>query len=142
MIVSAKRRLKTELNMNIQVEVSPGELFDKITILEIKIERISDAGKLSNLKKEYAILSKVCQDKIQPSEELDMLVSELKSLNENLWTVEDDIRDCERRKDFGDEFIELARTIYRTNDRRATTKRKINELLNSDIFEEKSYQEY
>lgn len=128
--------------MNIRVEISPGELFDKITILEIKLERISDEGKLSNLKKEYAILSKVRQEEFESSEQLDGLVAELKSLNERLWTIEDEIRDCERQKDFGDKFIELARGIYITNDRRASNKREINELLNSNIFEEKSYQEY
>jgi hypothetical protein len=128
--------------MNIRVEISPGELFDKITILEIKLERISEEGKLSNLKKEYEILSKVRQEGIESSEQLDGLVAELKSLNEKLWTIEDEIRDCERQKDFGDKFIELARAIYITNDRRASNKRAINELLNSNIFEEKSYQEY
>lgn len=128
--------------MDIQVEVSPGELFDKITILEIKLERISDKGKLINLKKEYEILTKVRKEKIHSSDQLERLVAELKSMNERLWTVEDEIRDCERQKDFGKEFIAFARTIYKTNDRRASIKREINELLNSNIFEEKSYRKY
>ena len=126
----------------IMVEVAPGELIDKITILQIKTERIDDADKVKNVRIELEVLETARDSVIQSSVELDRLTAELKSVNEALWVIEDDIRDCERDKDFGPKFIELARSVYRTNDRRAAAKREINELLGSKIIEEKSYADY
>ena len=126
----------------LQVEVSPGELIDKITILEIKAERISDPEKLANVHRELRSLSATRKEALDPSPELDEFTAELRRINEQLWEIEDDIRDCERNGDFGERFIELARAVYRTNDRRAAAKRKINELLGSELVEEKDYADY
>jgi len=126
---------------SVLVEVSPGELIDKITILEIKLARLSDAGALGNVRREYDSLERE-RARLPGSPELGRLTAELKAVNEALWTIEDDIRDCERAKDFGAKFVELARSVYRSNDRRAALKREINVLLGSSIIEEKSYAEY
>ncbi len=127
---------------NISVEVSPGELIDKITILEIKSERIKDVEKLKNVRMELATLV-ACRDlAIEASPELAELTIELKQVNESLWQIEDQIRECERHRDFGPKFIELARSVYKSNDRRSALKRQINELLGSRLIEEKSYSEY
>jgi hypothetical protein len=127
---------------NISVEVSPGELIDKITILEIKSERMTDSDKLKNVRTELATLI-ACRDlAIVQSPELIDLSVQLKQVNESLWKIEDDIRDCERQRDFGSQFVELARSVYKSNDRRAALKRQINDLLGSRIIEEKSYAEY
>ncbi|MFQ5598170.1 MAG: DUF6165 family protein [Nitrospiria bacterium] len=128
--------------MQILAEISPGELFDKITILEIKAKKISEGRKRTNVEKELRILTEIRHRNIDISIELAPLIEELKTVNEKLWTIEDDIRDCERRKDFDQAFVELARSVYLSNDRRAGIKKKINELLNSNLFEEKSYQAY
>ena len=128
--------------MPVMIAISPGELIDKITILEIKIARISDASKLANVRHEFETLIKMCDEQIEPSDRLAALTAELKTINTELWDIEDDIRDLERAKDFGAEFIRLARAVYQTNDRRATTKRLINDVLNSDLVEEKSYAAY
>lgn len=127
---------------NISVEVSPGELIDKITILEIKSERMTDSEKLKNVRTELATLI-ACRDLvIEPSDKLLALSGQLKQVNESLWKIEDDIRDCERQRDFGPQFVELARSVYKSNDHRAALKRQINDLLGSRIIEEKSYAEY
>jgi hypothetical protein len=126
----------------ILVEVAPGELIDKITILQIKTERIQDPDKLLNVRRELAVLERARGDAVEASSELDRLVAELKRVNESLWLIEDDIRECERQQEFGTKFIELARSVYRSNDRRAALKRQINELLGSPLIEEKSYSEY
>ncbi len=130
------------MKTSISVEVSPGELIDKITILEIKLERIEDADKLANVKLDWETLSAARDAAIEPSGELERLSAELKQANERLWEIEDDIRDRERNKDFGDAFVELARGVYKTNDKRAALKREINELLGSSLIEEKSYAAY
>lgn len=130
------------MKTSISVEVSPGELIDKITILEIKLERIEDADKLANVKLDWETLSAARDAAIKPSGELERLSAELKQANERLWRIEDDIRDRERNKDFGDAFVELARGVYKTNDKRAALKREINELLGSSLIEEKSYASY
>ena len=130
------------LKTSISVEISPGELIDKITILEIKLERIEDADKLANVKLEWETLSAARDAAIEPSGEPERLSRELKEANERLWEIEDDIRDRERNKDFGDAFVELARDVYETNDTRAALKREINELLGSSLIEEKSYAAY
>jgi hypothetical protein len=126
----------------IEVPVSAGELVDKVTILEIKSERIADPAKLTNVRRELAGLSAITDPLLKANAGLAPLKASLRRINETLWQIEDDIRDCERAKDFGAKFIELARAVYRTNDQRAVAKRKIDELLGSDILEEKSYQAY
>ncbi|KZD12119.1 DUF6165 family protein [Oceanibaculum pacificum] len=132
--------------MAIQVPVSWGELMDKISILAIKSERIDDAAKLANVRAELDALSQV-RDANLPADKatlaaLDRLMAGIKGVNEALWEIEDDIRDCERAKDFGDRFVTLARAVYKTNDKRAELKREINTLLGSALVEEKSYKPY
>jgi hypothetical protein len=124
------------------IEVSPAELIDKITILEIKGERITDAAKLVHVRAELTSLRREGDQVLEPSEELGLLTAELREVNESLWQIEDDIRLCERNADFGPRFITLARSVYQQNDRRALLKRQINELLRSDLMEEKSYPAY
>jgi hypothetical protein len=126
----------------IQAEISPGELIDKITILEIKADRIRDAGKLRNVQLELAVLTQTRDDAIRSTADLDALTVRLKTVNGAIWQIEDEIRDCERNQDFGPKFIELARGVYRNNDQRADLKRAINHLLGSRLVEEKSYAEY
>lgn len=127
--------------MSILVEVSAGELLDKITILVIKLEKISDPAKLVNIRKEYEMLMGVYHQ-IPESDDLLALKDELAGINLELWAIEDEVRDCERKEDFGEEFVRLARSVYRANDRRSVTKRKINDLLKSSLVEEKSYRAY
>ena len=124
------------------VDVSVGELIDKITILEIKAERLGDPAQVNNVRNELEILLAARDAALPPSTELNELSLSLKRINEQLWGIEDDIRDRERAKDFGERFIELARSVYVCNDERATLKRRINELLGSRIVEEKSYAPY
>jgi hypothetical protein len=124
---------------SVSVSVAPGELIDKITILEIKAERISDDEKRANVRVELAALIESRDRAIVGSDELEALASELRSVNETLWEVEDAIRDCEREGDFGERFVTLARSVYQTNDLRAELKRRINLLLGSALLEEKSY---
>ena len=126
----------------VTIEIAPGELIDKITILEIKTENITDPEKLRNVRIELETLEKSRDAAIAPSTEMDRLTVALKGVNQELWTIEDDIRDCERAGDFGSTFVELARAVYKTNDRRAALKREINVLLGSVLIEEKSYQPY
>ena len=126
----------------ILIPISPGELLDKITILQIKSERISDATKVANVRTELGMLEQVWSDNVEDDEQIRALSRELKSINEALWEIEDDIRDEERNRRFGDRFIELARAVYVTNDERANAKKKVNLHLNSSIVEEKSYQDY
>ena len=126
----------------VRVEVSPGEMIDKITILEIKTARIDDPAKVKNVGYELGILEAVRNAEIPASPELDRLTADLRTVNARLWDIEDKIRDCERNKNFGDRFIELARAVYHTNDRRAEIKKTINEMLGARIVEEKSYNSY
>lgn len=126
----------------ITVEIAPGELLDKLTILEIKQERISDAAKLANVRTELATLVAARDRAIRPAAALDSLTAELKRVNEALWEIEDEIRVCERQADFGPRFVELARSVYHQNDLRAAVKRRINDLLGSRLIEEKSYAPY
>jgi hypothetical protein len=126
----------------ILIPISPGELLDKITILQIKAERIADPVKVANVKTELDMLSKVWSETVEVDAEITALTTELKSVNEALWEIEDDIRDEERGRRFGERFIELARAVYVTNDERANAKKKVNLHLNSTIVEEKSYQDY
>ena len=126
----------------ILIPISPGELLDKITILEIKSERIESAEKKANVNNELGMLNKVWADAVTQDADIASMRAELKDINETLWDIEDDIRDEERAKRFSEKFIELARSVYVTNDLRADVKKRINLHLNSDIVEEKSYQDY
>ncbi|MGD8310314.1 MAG: DUF6165 family protein [Chromatiales bacterium] len=130
------------MTQSILVEIAPGELIDKITILEIKDERIADDAKRANVRVELATLAEARTAAIPADGEIDRLTAELKSVNEALWEIEDGIRDCDRAGDFGPRFVELARAVYRTNDRRAELKKAINLHLGSRLVEEKSYQPY
>ena len=127
---------------NIKVPVSPGEVLDKITILEIKSERISDPEKVANVRVELALLQDTWTEFIRDDEVIRDLHAQLKEVNEALWEIEDDIRDKERAKEFDERFIELARAVYVTNDRRSQVKKELNLHLGSEIVEEKSYQDY
>lgn len=122
----------------IHIEISPGELVDRTTILRLKSARIADPLKLAIVEVELARHEDLVGT-LMPDTALRPLVDRLLSLNAQLWEIEDDIRGCERVKDFGPKFISLARAIYRTNDERAATKREIDQLLGSSISEVKSY---
>ena len=126
----------------ISVPIAPGELIDKITILEIKSERITDRDKLANVRHELDLLETTWRESSHGDQDISPQRAELKRINEALWEIEDDIRICESQGDFGEKFIELARSVYITNDQRAKVKREINTLLGSAIFEEKSYADY
>lgn len=126
----------------IQIQVSAGELLDKITILEIKNERISDPKKLTNVRKELASLEAENPFDLNNWTELSALLEELRMVNRNLWDIEDQIRRCENISDFGDTFVQLARSVYIQNDARAYIKKRINILTKSNLTEEKSYTPY
>ena len=126
----------------ILVPVAPGEMLDKITILEIKSERIEDTSKLANINKELNILKKTWADSSASQTDITALMAELKSINEELWVIEDRIRIKESEAAFDDEFIELARSVYVVNDKRANVKRQLNQALGSNLIEEKSYADY
>jgi hypothetical protein len=126
----------------VETPVAIGELIDKITILEIKVERLTDAAKRKNVVAELSVLRARRDQAVPQSPQLDALGAQLKAVNERIWELEDSIRDCERRADFGPDFVAVARSIYRTNDERAAVKRQINVALGSDLIEEKSYAAY
>jgi hypothetical protein len=126
----------------ISVEIAPGELIDKITILEIKSERISDAAERHHVGTELALWVGARDRAMPDSVKLARSAAELKEVNEALWGIEDEIRLCERGEDFGPRLIALARSVYRSDDRRAALKRQINELLGSRLIEAKSYASY
>lgn len=128
--------------MTISVPVSVGEVIDKLTILQIKNEKIADHSKLANIQHELNALNTAISSLAFDGPVLAALQLELRGVNEELWRIEDAIRECEHRRDFGTEFIELARSVYKMNDRRAEVKRRINELTGSSLIEEKSYKEY
>ena len=126
---------------NMNIEVSHGEIVDKLTILQIKKENITDPIKLDNIVKEYDYLLSVVENDLGISTESPEYL-ELLSINNELWVIEDDIRDKERVKEFDDDFIKLARAVYYTNDVRAKIKKEINLKYSSGFIEEKSYQSY
>lgn len=126
----------------IKVPVSFGEVLDKITILEIKSERINDEAKLKNVRLELDELSETWNEAVKDPAAIAELRDQLKSVNEALWEIEDDIRDQEAAQDFGPRFIELARAVYVTNDKRAAIKKEVNLALGSRFVEEKSYKDY
>jgi hypothetical protein len=124
--------------MPLLVPLSVGELFDKISILEIKATELADPAKRANVLRELDALDAV-RAQVEPVAALEALTAELEAVNRRLWAIEDDLRRHERDGQFDDRFIELARSVYRNNDRRAALKRQINELTSSDLIEEKSY---
>lgn len=128
--------------MELLAPISPGELLDKLTILEIKMERIEDAQKLRHVSYEFDVLGTLWAEAALDSPKLQDLRAKLKTINESLWEIEDDIRILESQSDFGERFIALARLVYLTNDRRASVKKEINQYLGSDLVEEKSYADY
>ena len=128
--------------MSIMAPISAGELVDKITILRNKADRIGDPAKEANVRKELAMLEALADEALPKTPEIERLTAELSQVNIALWDIEDGKRDCERRGDFGERFVELARSVYVENDRRAAIKRAINEAAGSDIVEEKSYRSY
>ena len=125
-----------------QVPISWGELFDKITILQIKLENLTSKNALENVEQELKKLQSILTQNGPKTMETIQLEGELRQINQQLWGIEDKIRDKERANSFDDEFIQLARSVYITNDERSRIKRKINELLGSELVEEKSYAEY
>lgn len=122
-----------------KIEVSNGEIADKLTIIEIKLKHIKEEAKLKNLRNEYEVLDAAVSKIIKKDHELYIA---LLNINQELWNIEDDIRDLERDKDFGESFVKTARAVYFTNDKRSEIKRQINELTGSNLVEEKSYQKY
>ena len=126
----------------VRVPVSFGELIDKLTILEIKLERFADPGKRANVEQEYQALSATWNQVPQSRRDITGLRAELKAVNERLWQIEDAVRGHEAGDEFGPEFIELARSVYLNNDERARLKRQINLALGSALVEEKSYADY
>ena len=122
--------------------ISWGELFDKITILQIKLEKLTSKNALNNVGREFKQLQSILIKYFPNSIEAKQLEEELKQINQQLWDIEDNIRDKERKRSFDDEFIQLARSVYITNDERSRIKKRINETFGSDLIEEKSYSEY
>ena len=131
-----------KITKKIYSELSAGELFDKISILEIKKNKIIDKGKRNIVLKELSSLQETASENIKKSKSITKLYKKLKFVNLKLWKIEDDIRDCERKRNFGDKFIKLARAVYFTNDERSLVKNKINKLTKSNISEVKSYKKY
>ena len=132
----------TNKSKKILTEISPGELLDKISILEIKLDQITDKNSLEEVKKEYKILKETQNSSIELTGKIKELFNSIKEVNLALWRVEDDVRLCEKNKDFGKNFIELARGVYLNNDKRHKIKSEINQLLMSNIKEVKEYAQY
>ena len=128
--------------MKVNIPVSLGELLDKISILEIKNEKILNESKLKNIKKELIGLKNVLEELNINLSEIDELYKDLFKINLTLWEIEDSIRILEKNEDFGKQFVELARSVYITNDKRFEVKNEINKLFNSEYVEEKSYEDY
>ena len=126
----------------ILAEISAGEFLDKLSILEIKLNKIKDLISLNEVKKEYEILNETKNKNINFSKEIEILYKDLKEINEKLWKIEDEIRLCEKNSDFKDKFIQLSRDVYFTNDKRSKTKSEINKILGSNIKEVKQYTQY
>ena len=126
----------------ILAEISAGEFLDKLSILEIKLNKIKNLISLNEVKKEYEILNETKNKNINFSKEIEILYKDLKETNEKLWKFEDEIRLCEKNSDFKDKFIQLSRDVYFTNDKRSKTKSEINKILGSNIKEVKQYTQY
>jgi len=132
----------TNRSTKVLSEISPGELLDKISILEIKLEKIKDKNSQEKIKIEYKILKKIQNSSIEMSDKIKDLYRSVSDVNIKLWDIEDKLRICEQNKDFGKNFIELARGVYFNNDKRAKLKNEINEILKSNIREIKQYVDY
>ena len=126
----------------ILTEISAGELLDKLSILEIKLNKIKNPSLLYDIKKEYDTLNKAKNNNINSSNEIDILYKNLKEINEKLWKIENEKRLCEKNSDFNDKFVQLARDVYIVNDKRSKIKLEINKILNSNIKEVKQYTQY
>ena len=132
----------TNKSKKILSEISAGELLDKISILEIKLEKIEDKNNREEIKKEYKILKEIQNSSIKFDDKIKELFNSIKVINIKLWNVEDELRVCEKNKNFGKNFIELAREVYFNNDKRSKTKSEINKILGSNIREIKQYVNY
>ena len=132
----------TKKSKKILTEISAGELLDKISILEIKLEKIKDKENLQEINKEYKSLNVSKKSHLKVTPDIQNLISQLKDVNMKLWSIEDEKRICEKNKDFSEKFIELARNVYINNDKRAKIKSEINKLLGSNIKEVKKYANY
>ena len=132
----------TNKSNKIMTEISAGELFDKISILEIKIDKIQDKESLVEVHKEYSSLKETQNLNVKLTPALKNLINELKEINLKLWDIEDGKRACEKNKDFGEAFIDLSRSVYLNNDKRAKIKSEINKILGSNIKEIKKYANY
>ena len=132
----------TNKSTRVLSEISPGELLDKISILEIKLEKVKDKDRQKRIKNEYDILKKVQNSSIEMSDKIKDLYRAVSNVNIKLWDIEDKIRICEQNKNFGENFIELARGVYFNNDKRAKLKNEINEILKSNIREIKQFVDY
>ena len=132
----------TNKSKKILSEVSAGELFDKISILEIKLDKVKDKSSQEEIAKEYKSLKEAKNLNIKSTEKIEDLFKKIKEVNLKLWNIEDKIRICEKNKDFGETFIDLARGVYLNNDKRAKIKSTINERLGSNIKEIKQYVKY
>ena len=128
--------------MSVEITVPYGELFDKISILEIKKSKVVNADQRINIENELNVLNRVRATIVPDNFKIDDLIEGLTDVNKRLWNIEDQLRDCERLQDFSETFIELARSVYRLNDRRAELKRELNSRLGSELVEEKIYNEY
>jgi len=128
--------------MNITIEISIGEFLDKLSILKIKLEKISGVDKKKNVAKEHDLYAEKIKMIGSPETEIEMFLEKLKDINLTLWEIEDLIRSKENKKEFDEEFISLARSVYKTNDLRSKIKRQVNEQLKSGLIEEKSYKDY
>ena len=128
--------------MRIEIPVSFGELIDKLTILEIKKSKITDNEKLKNIQLEFELLNKKYQTKLKDSKELQVFYDALLEVNHKLWKIEDKIRILENNKEFNEEFIDLARSVYKSNDERFAIKNEINKTFDSEIQEQKEYENY
>ena len=126
----------------ILTEISAGELLDKLSILEIKLNKIKNPALLQEIKKDYNIINEAKNKNINSSNEINVLYTDLKKINEQLWEIEDKIRLCEKNSDFKDKFIQLARDVYLKNDKRSKIKLEINKILGSNIKEVKQYTQY
>ena len=126
----------------ILTEISAGELLDKLSILEIKLNKIKNPALLQEIKKDYNIINEAKNKNINSSDEINFLYTDLKKINEQLWEIEDKIRLCEKNSDFKDKFIQLARDVYLKNDKRSKIKLEINKILGSNIKEVKQYTQY
>ena len=126
----------------ILTEISAGELLDKLSILEIKLNKIKNPALLQEIKKDYNIINEAKNKNINSSDEINVLYTDLKKINEQLWEIEDKIRLCEKNSDFKDKFIQLARDVYFKNDKRSKIKSEINKISGSNIREVKQYTQY